>query len=101
MMTTVDCCGSLLIAADKSPIVRAGCQIDRRMELPLSNSLLDAIKNGIWNYEPGLVQTTDYSSTEALPGSGEKLDIMAERLRLGLPLWHPADRRDCEGLFKD
>jgi hypothetical protein len=28
-----------------------------------------------------------------MPGSAEKLDVLAERLRMGLPLWHPRDRR--------
>jgi hypothetical protein len=27
-----------------------------------------------------------------MPGTTEKLDVLAERLRLGLPLWHPRDR---------
>jgi hypothetical protein len=31
--------------------------------------------------------------TEALPGSVEKVDILMERARLGLSLWHPRDAR--------
>jgi hypothetical protein len=27
-----------------------------------------------------------------MPGTSAKLDVLAERLRLGLPLWHPRDR---------
>jgi hypothetical protein len=34
--------------------------------------------------------------TGALPGTAEKLDVLAERLRLGLPLWHPEDRLSYE-----
>jgi hypothetical protein len=31
--------------------------------------------------------------TDALPGSEEKVAILAERARLGLSLWHPQDAR--------
>lgn len=37
--------------------------------------------------------------TDALPGSQEKMDVMAERARLGLPLHHPKDTwLDCRDL---
>jgi hypothetical protein len=29
-----------------------------------------------------------------LPGSDEKLAILADRLKSGLPLWHPRDSRN-------
>lgn len=31
--------------------------------------------------------------TQALPGSAEKVNVLAERARLGLSLWHPMDAR--------
>ena len=31
--------------------------------------------------------------------SSAMLSVLAERVRLGLPLWHPSDRHDCEGLL--
>ena len=37
-------------------------------------------------------QPVHLKATAALPGTAEKLDVLAERLRQGLPLWHPADR---------
>jgi hypothetical protein len=58
----------------------------------VSRSVLEAIKQGEWNYEPASVSTGDVSATGAMPGSVEKLDVLAERLRRGLPLWHPRDR---------
>lgn len=58
----------------------------------MPNSVLDAIKDGIWDFEPNDQQEEDYESTVALPGTGEKLTILADRLELGLPLWHPHDR---------
>ena len=33
-----------------------------------------------------------FLATDALPGSPEKLEILARRIRDGLPLWHPDDR---------
>jgi hypothetical protein len=61
--------------------------------------VLEAIKDGNWDYEPETTETNCYSSTKALPGTDEKLAILATRVRSGLPLWHPSDRRtydDCE-----
>lgn len=59
----------------------------------MPNSVLDAIRAGIWDYEPDQTKEEEYASTEALPGSDRKLAILAERLSQGLPLWHPEDRR--------
>jgi hypothetical protein len=55
-------------------------------------SVLEAIKDGNWDYEPSSVPDDDYSATGALPGSDEKLTVLADRLRRGEPLWHPSDR---------
>ena len=62
----------------------------------MPNSVLDAIKMGIWDYEPEPTNTNRYNPTEALPGTDEKLSILAERVRRGLPLWHPSDRLSYE-----
>jgi len=59
-------------------------------------SVLEAIRMGVWNFEPLEVATEDYQGTNAMPGTVEKLDVLAERVRSGLPLWHPRDRRDME-----
>ncbi len=59
-------------------------------------SVLDAIRLGQWDYEPHEVDQRNFDSTGALPGSDEKLAIMAERLERGLPLWHPRDRRSWD-----
>jgi hypothetical protein len=55
-------------------------------------SVLDAIRMGLWDFEPGAALATPVRPTGAMPGTSEKLDVLAERLRLGLPLWHPRDR---------
>lgn len=62
----------------------------------MSNSILDAIKNGEWDYEPGLVEENRYDSTQAMPGSSEKVQTLAQRLRKGLPLWHSSDRKSYD-----
>ena len=58
----------------------------------MSRSLLEAIKQGNWEFEPA-GQDAPQPATAAMPGTKEKLDILAERLRLGLPLWNESDRR--------
>jgi hypothetical protein len=54
--------------------------------------VLEAIKVGDWDFEPAGESAVSLQATTAMPGSAEKLDVLAERLRQGLPLWHPRDR---------
>ncbi len=56
-------------------------------------SVLDAIRNGQWDYEPDEVSEESYAPTPALPGSEEKVSVLALRAQRGLPLWHSSDRR--------
>ncbi len=62
----------------------------------MPNSVLDAIKLGIWDFEPETVKSNDFDSTSAMPGTRQKLDILAERIREGMPLWHPSDRSEYD-----
>lgn len=39
-----------------------------------------------------------FRPTEAPAGSKEKLEVLADRILRGVPLWHPDDRRDYSGL---
>ncbi|MFM7250262.1 MAG: hypothetical protein ACKO5R_10210 [Planctomycetaceae bacterium] len=41
------------------------------------------------NFEPQA--TPEFIPTRAPAGSREKLDILAERIQRGMPLWHPED----------
>lgn len=59
----------------------------------MPSSVLDAIRAGIWDFEPSECANNGFDATEALPGTDEKLEVMARRVRAGLPLWHPKDRR--------
>jgi len=56
------------------------------------NSVIDAIRSGILDFEPVDQKTSEFDETEAMPGTEEKVGILAERIRQGLPLWHPEDR---------
>lgn len=67
----------------------------------MARSVLEAIKQGDWEFEPAAAPEDDVESTVALPGTNEKLDVLAERLRLGLPLWHPSDRRSFDDRDRD
>ena len=58
----------------------------------VAESVLEAIRHGNWDFEPSRIANDGFASTEALPGSGEKLKILADRVNGGLPLWHPSDR---------
>ena len=62
----------------------------------MPDSVLDAIKQGMWDFEPQEFDELDYDSTVALPGTDEKLGVLSKRLQLGLPLWHPEDRRSYD-----
>jgi hypothetical protein len=55
--------------------------------------VLDAIRLGEWDFEPEHVDESLYDSTAAMPGTREKLKILALRVQKGLPLWHSRDRR--------
>jgi hypothetical protein len=62
----------------------------------VAKSVLEAIKLGIWDYEPEQIEERRFPSTRAMPGTGEKLEVLAQRIRAGLPLWHHQDRRDYD-----
>lgn len=62
----------------------------------MHKNVLDAIREGNWFFEPENVDPSRYQSTKAIPGTKDKLEILAERVRAGLPLWHESDRTDYE-----
>ncbi|MEM6797917.1 MAG: hypothetical protein AAF589_00245 [Planctomycetota bacterium] len=62
----------------------------------IRKSILDAIQQGEWDYEPADTDCLRFPSTGALPGSDEKLAVLANRAQQGLPLWHDQDRRSYD-----
>lgn len=61
-------------------------------------SVLEAIKQGEWNYEPEGVEEHSFLATHAMPGTNEKLTVLAARVEAGLPLWHGHDRTEYDDL---
>ncbi len=59
-------------------------------------SVLEAIQVGLWDFEPAQTPESQFDSTDAMPGTEEKVRVLALRLCAGLPLWHAADRDDME-----
>jgi hypothetical protein len=57
-----------------------------------TRTILDAIEQGFYQFEPTECSDDEFDETDALPGTDEKVDILAKRIELGLPLWHPSDR---------
>lgn len=62
----------------------------------MPSSIIEAIRNGLWDFEPMEVARSTFPPTDAVPGTKEKLQVLAERVKQGLPLWHPADRLNYE-----
>ena len=62
----------------------------------MPKSVLEAIKMGIWDFEPPDVEYSNFEAANAMPGTREKLSMLAERAQRGLPLWHVNDRDDVE-----
>lgn len=62
----------------------------------MPRSVLEAIKMGFWDFEPPEVDCNQFDAADAMPGTKRKLEILAERVRDGLPLWHESDRDDVE-----
>ena len=62
----------------------------------MPKSVLDAIKLGLWNFEPTEAEQTSYDATRAMPGTKEKVEVLASRVREGLPLWHERDRTEYD-----
>ena len=54
----------------------------------MPKSVLEAIKLGVWDFEPPEADPTEFEAADAMPGTKEKLHVMAERVERGLPIWH-------------
>ena len=48
------------------------------------------------DFEP--VETDEFVGTDAPAGSKAKIDVLAERVKRGEPLWNTDDRSDYSGL---
>ena len=62
----------------------------------MPSSVLEAIKQGLWDFEPRDIDCEKFRATRAMPGTTDKLSVLAERVAMGLPLWHPSDRQEYD-----
>ena len=44
------------------------------------------------------VETDEFEPTDLAAGSWEKIELLRQRVEMGLPMWHKADRSDYDGL---
>jgi len=66
------------------------------LEAIRKRNILDRIRQGEWDCEPECVEEGLFDATIAMPGTDEKLSVMAARVEAGLPLWHGCDRTEYE-----
>ncbi|MHB8903375.1 MAG: hypothetical protein ACYC6Y_31820 [Thermoguttaceae bacterium] len=62
----------------------------------MPKSILEAIKIGLWDFEPTELSAGQFPRTDAMPGTAAKLSVLADRIRCGQPLWHPEDRDEVD-----
>jgi hypothetical protein len=62
----------------------------------VAKSVIDAVRMGDWDFEVPEVAPSLFEASDAMPGTRDKVDALAERVAAGLPLWHEADRYDAE-----
>lgn len=79
-----------------SSVESAATATAEECEQNVRKSILDAIQAGDWDFEPDELSSGRFDSTAALPGSDEKLEILAKRAEKGLPLWNEEDCIDYE-----
>jgi hypothetical protein len=82
---------------------RLGCRGSRYIVLSREGdsivqikNILDAIKLGEWDFEPESVEDSSFDPTGAMPGTDEKLSVLAARVEAGLPLWNRNDRTEYD-----
>ncbi len=62
----------------------------------MAKSVVEAIREGDWFFEPKELDSRQFEATRAIPGTRAKLEVLAARIDAGLPLWHEKDRPDYE-----
>jgi hypothetical protein len=72
---------------------RSGRRLRRRNTI-VANSILEAVKMGLWHCLPHTVDYDELEASDAMPGTREKLDMLAEHLRRAVPVRHFDDSLD-------
>ncbi len=68
------------------------------MSQPRHKNVFDVINEVGHDEDFRPVETEDFVPTSAPAGSASKIEVLAQRVAMGLPLWHPEDRNDYSGL---
>jgi hypothetical protein len=63
--------------------------------MAVSNSILEAVKMGLWEFLPHTVDFSELEAPDSIPGTREKLEVLAEHLRSDVPVRLLDD--DCLG----
>ncbi len=59
----------------------------------MRNTILEAIKQGVWDFEPEKVPFDEFEACREMPGTPGKLLALAERVRLGCRCGTPTTAR--------
>ena len=55
-----------------------------------------------FDYKPAQnINDHDLTSTDCLPGTHSKIEVIRKRVEAGHPLWHPEDRKSYDDACKD
>ena len=83
-----------------SPAMGSGCEgdIDAYPKEFENYNIVTATAHQILNWYPKPTDPENYPASMSMPGSDHKIDDLARRVRLGLPLWHPGDRTSYDFL---
>ena len=80
------------------PLVLRTDSPEKKMPDPKLKNVFEAILKYGHDEDFAPSADRDFRATQAPAGSREKLEVMAERVRAGQPLWHESDRADYSGL---
>ena len=78
-----------MVGSSRNVVYKVCSGLPYRVERP--RRILDEIEN-----DP--IPTVDFHPTDALPGTAEKVAVLAARVLLGQPLWHKDDRNNFRGV---
>ena len=85
--------------SNQNTVLRPGADLEAiRSPRPGIQNVFEAILKYGHDEDFAPVKDDTFSATQAPAGSKTKLDVMAERIRRGEPLWHQDDRADYSGL---
>jgi hypothetical protein len=64
----------------------------------MTNTFWEAIKIGLWDFQPHTVDVGELEPYDETPGAREKLEVLTEHLRRTAACWEHDDRLDARRL---